>query len=105
MRSATYVLDQGGIGRPRISVGRFNTDSIVHGESQLLFASEVLLRCLHACVSEKELDLLQLTSCLVTQPCTCASQIVRRKVPDFAFQGKLFDHTPDHFWLMLLPHT
>ena len=51
---------------------------------------------LHADMSEKELDLLQFASRNMAQTRACAPQIVRRKVAQLSFRGKLFDNAPDH---------
>jgi hypothetical protein len=55
-------------------------------------------RRLHADVSKKELDLLQFASGNVAQTGTCASQIMRSKVAELSFRGKLLDNAPDHLF-------
>jgi hypothetical protein len=47
----------------------FNADSIIHGTTNALFATEIALGCLHRNVSEQKLDLLQLAACSVTNLC------------------------------------
>lgn len=55
---------------------RLQTDVIIHGVPEPLFATEVPLGRLHRNVAEQELDLFQFTPCLVAQARTGSSQIV-----------------------------
>jgi hypothetical protein len=55
---------------------RLQTDVIIHGVPEPLFATEVPLGRLHRNVAEQELDLFQFTACLAAQPRTGPSQIV-----------------------------
>lgn len=52
------------------------TDVIIHGVPEPLFASEVPFGRLHRNVAEQELDLFQFTTSLVAQARTGSSQIV-----------------------------
>jgi hypothetical protein len=63
-----------------------------------LFAPEVLFGRLDADVSEKELDLLQFAARNVAQTRACAPQIVRSKVAELSFRGKLLDDAPGHLF-------
>ena len=40
---------------------------IVHWVSEILFAAEIAFRCLHRCVPEQKLNLLELTATIVAQ--------------------------------------
>ena len=55
---------------------RLQTDVIIHGVPEPLFATEVPLGRLHRNVAEQELDLFQFTTSLVAQARTGSSQIV-----------------------------
>ncbi len=89
----------------RLALFWFNSDVIVNGNPELLFASKILLSCLHAHVAEKELDLLEFATREVTQAGAGAPQIVRCKFPDLRFRRELFDDAPDHLLSdTLAPH-
>jgi hypothetical protein len=51
---------------------RFEADLIVHSESELLLAAEVMFRCLDRHVAEEELDLIELAASQMTETRTCA---------------------------------
>jgi hypothetical protein len=46
---------------------RLDTEAIIDGSTNALFAAEVSLSSLHRNMSEQELNLLQLTSCRVAE--------------------------------------
>ena len=71
---------------------------VVHRDAQFLFAPEVLFGRLDADVSEEELNLLQFASRNVAQTRACAPQIVRSKVAELSFPGKLLNNAPDHLF-------
>jgi hypothetical protein len=48
----------------------FNANLVVHGESELLFAAEVMFRRLDRDVAEQELDLVELAAGQMTEPGT-----------------------------------
>jgi len=55
-----------------------NSDYVVYGILNPLFATEVSFRCLNRNVTEQKLDLLQFASGRVAKPCTRSAEIVRR---------------------------
>jgi hypothetical protein len=55
-----------------------NSDFVVHGILNPLFATEISFRCLNRNVTEQKLDLLQFASGGVAKPCTGSAEIVRR---------------------------
>ena len=57
---------------------RFDTDAIVHGSANPLLAAKIAFGCLHGDVTEKELDLLQLSTRSVAQLRAGTPQIMRR---------------------------
>jgi hypothetical protein len=59
-----------------------DAQSVVHGNPELLFASEVALRRLNRDVTEQELDLVQFAACELAETGTRASQVVRRQLVD-----------------------
>jgi hypothetical protein len=74
----------------------FDTDAIVDGSMNALFAAEVTLGSLHRNVSEQELDLLQLSSRRVAELCARAPQVMRGETSKGGFRGIQLDHMPDH---------
>jgi len=46
---------------------RFDSDLVVHGDSQLLLTAEVLLGCLDGYMPEQELDLVEFTAGQMTE--------------------------------------
>jgi hypothetical protein len=50
---------------------------IVHRMSEILFAAEIAFRRLHGCMSQQELNLLQLSSAVMTQLRTGSPQVMR----------------------------
>src|SRR5690349_14434407 len=59
---------------------RFDADFVVHGESELLLATEVIFRRLDRYVAEEELDLVEVAASQMTETRTCAP-----KMPHAAF--------------------
>jgi hypothetical protein len=59
---------------------RSEVEKIIHWMSEILFAAEIALRCLHRCMPQQELNLLQLTTAVVTQFRTGPPQVVRGNV-------------------------
>jgi len=64
---------------------RLDTDAIINGFTNALFAAEVSLGSLHRHMSEQELNLLQLTSCSVAELCARSPQVVRGKTGKAGF--------------------
>jgi hypothetical protein len=58
---------------------RFQTNPIVDRFSQPLLATQILLRGLYADMAKQELDLFQLSACLVAETRTRSTQVVRRQ--------------------------
>src|ERR1700746_2040585 len=56
---------------------RSELKKIVHRMSEILFAAEITFRRLDGCMPQQELNLLKLSSTVMTQLCTRPSQIVR----------------------------
>ena len=74
---------------------RFQPDSIIHGIAEPLFAAQVSLRRLHRDMPQKELNLLQLTACLMAKTGTSAAKIVRRERRDLTILCFLLHDTPN----------
>ena len=74
---------------------RLDTDAIVDGSANSLFAAEITLGSLHRNMSEQELNLLQLTSCRVAELCARSPQVVRGETGKAGFRGIQLDHVPD----------
>jgi hypothetical protein len=77
------------------STHRLDTNAIIHGTSDSLFAAKVSLGRLDRDVAEQELDLFQFSSCRITKACTCSTEIVWREFFDFSFPRVFTDHMPD----------
>ena len=58
----------------------FNSDLVVHGLSQSLFASEILFRGLNRDVAQQKLDLLQLAPRAVAETSTRPSKVMGREL-------------------------
>jgi hypothetical protein len=56
---------------------RSEVEKVVHWMPKILFAAEIAFRGLDRCMSEQELNLLQLTTAVVAQLRTGSSQIMR----------------------------
>ena len=63
--------------------------------SKVLFATEIVLCRLDGCVPQQELDLLQLSTTVVTQLCAGSPQIMRGNVLQSGFLAAGSDHVPD----------
>ena len=75
---------------------RFDADFVVHGESELLLATEVIFRRLDRYVAEEELDLVEVAASQMTETRTCASQIVGRQLFYPSSLGRSLDDLPKH---------
>ena len=69
---------------------------IVHWMPEVLFAAEIAFRCLHGCMPEEELNLLKLTTAVVTQFRAGPPQVVRGNVLQSGFLATGSDHVPDN---------
>lgn len=63
------------------AIVRFDTDVMVHGGPETLFAAEVLFGRLDADMAEQELDLFQLASCYVAE---ASARSALCRIPDYA---------------------
>ena len=61
-------------------LARSEVEQIVYWVTEILFAAQIVFRGLHRCVSQQELNLLQLTTSVVTQLRTGSPQIMRRNM-------------------------
>ena len=75
---------------------RFKVEKIIHWMSEVLFAAKVPLRCLHRCMPQQELNLLQLSSTVMTQLRARSPQIVRGDMLQASSLAAGSDHVPDH---------
>jgi len=75
----------------------FEANVIVDCIPEPLFAAKVSLSRLDAHVTKQELDLLQLSAGLMTQPRTSSPQIMRRNPVEAASRTPRFHNAPDHF--------
>lgn len=75
---------------------RFDADFVVHSESELLLAAEVMFRRLDGDVAEEKLDLVELAAGQVTETRTGASQIVGRQLIYSGSLGRSLDDLPKH---------
>ena len=86
--SALAVVWSSGIG--------FDSQSVVHGNPELLLASEVALRRLDGDVAEQELDLIQFATREVAETGAGAPQVVRRQLVDAGASRSGADDIPEH---------
>jgi hypothetical protein len=75
-----WVVRKGRVIRPLAS--RFDSDFVVHGDSQLLLTAEVMLGRLDGHMPEQELDLVELTAGQMTEAGTCAPQVMGCQLVD-----------------------
>src|SRR5215469_17441044 len=75
---------------------RSEVEKIVHWMPEILFATQVALCCLHGCMPEQELNLLQLSSTVMTQLGAAAPQIMGCNVFQACSLAAGSDHVPDH---------
>jgi hypothetical protein len=73
---------------------RFNTNAVVYSSTNSLFAPEITLGSLEGNVTEKKLNLLQLSSCRMTELRAGASQVMRSETSKANFRGIQLDHVP-----------
>jgi hypothetical protein len=90
-----WVVRKGRVIRPLAS--RFDSDLVVHGDSQFLLTAEVMLGRLDGHMPEQELDLIELTASQMTEAGTCAPQIVRCQLIDSGCLSRFLDNFPEHF--------
>ena len=64
--------------------------------AQILFAAEIALRRLHGCVTQQELDLLQLTTAAVAELGTSPAQIMRCNMLQSRPLTACLYYVPDH---------
>jgi hypothetical protein len=76
---------------------RFDSQSIVHGNSELLFAPEVTLGRLDGDVAEQKLDLIQFAAGEVAEACAGAPEIMRCEPVDAGAPSRCPYHVPEHF--------
>jgi len=75
---------------------RSEVEKIIHWMSEILFAAEIALRCLHRCMPQQELNLLQLSSTVLTQLRAGPPQIVRGNMLQARSLAAGSDHVPDN---------
>src|SRR5215469_13997387 len=75
---------------------RSEVEKIVHWMPEILFATQVALCCLHGCMPEQELNLLQLSSAVMTQLGAGAPQIMGCNMFQACSLAAGSDHVPDH---------
>ena len=69
---------------------RFDAELVIHGESELLFATEIVFRCLDGDVAEQELDLVELAARQMAKTRTCSGQIMGRQLVYSGSRGAAF---------------
>ena len=74
---------------------RFDTDAIVHGSANPLLAAKIAFGCLHGNVTEKKLDLIQLSARCMAQLRARTPQIMRRHMGEPDVSAVLFHNMPD----------
>ena len=75
---------------------RSEVEKIIHWMSEILFAAEIALRCLHRCMPQQELNLLQLSSTVMTQLRAGPPQIVGGNMLQARSLAAGSDHVPDN---------
>jgi hypothetical protein len=84
--------------RRRLSVViRFDVDVVIDGQSESLFATEVLLRSLDAGVHQEKLDLLQFSACNMAEAGAGAPQIMRCDATKLRLHRVFTDDMPYNF--------
>jgi hypothetical protein len=74
---------------------RFDTDAVVHSSVDPLLAAEIAFSCLHGNVTEKELNLFQLSTRSMAQLRARTPQIMRRNMGQPEFSCVMFYNVPD----------
>lgn len=83
----------------------FDSQWIVHGNPELLLASETPLGRFDGDMSEQELDRVQFATHQVAKTGTGASQVVRRQLVDTRASRRGINDIPQHFgWHAVSPH-
>src|SRR4051812_48482550 len=75
---------------------RLDSNAVVHGSSNSLFAAEVAFGCLHGNVAQKELNPVQFSSRCMAKLSARTPEIMRRQVGEADFLGVLFHDMPNH---------
>lgn len=70
--------------------------SIIDRILQLLFTSDVALRCLDGGMSEQKPNLFEFTAAIMAEPGTRATKIVGRQLGDAGLLGAPLDRIPDY---------
>ena len=78
-------------------------EKIIHWMAEILLAAEITFRGLDRCVTEQELNLLNLATAVVAQLGTSSTQVVRRNVTQTCFATAIPDHTPHDILRVPLP--
>jgi hypothetical protein len=81
----------------RRSRTRFDSDLIIHRRSNSLLATQVAFRRLNGNMSQKELDLFQLSSCSVAQASTGPTKIMRSQLLQSNPLCRILHDVPDGF--------
>ena len=71
-------------------------DRVIHGILKTLLAAKIPFCGFDGNVSEQKLKLLEFTSCLMSESCTCPAQVMWSKAHQTAVGGSLFHDGPDH---------
>ena len=75
---------------------RFDSQSVVHGNPELLLASEVAFGCLDGDVAEQELDLIKFAAGEMAETSASAPQVVRSQLVDRSTSRCGADNVPQH---------
>ena len=79
----------------RLQGTRLQSNSIVDGVAESLFAAQVAFRGLYRNVPQQKLNLLQLPASLMAQTGACPAQVVRRERRNITVPCFLFHDAPD----------
>lgn len=90
--SDRYRLSE--VDRPLSRPIRFEPDPIIDSVVEALLASEISLGCLHRDMSQQELNLLQLPTCLMTKTGTSSTEVMGRQSWNLTDSCFLFHYTP-----------
>jgi hypothetical protein len=81
----------------RLTLG-FDPKPIVNGDFQPLFAANIAFCGLHRDIPKEKLDLLKLSSRIMTELCTGPPEIMWREAWNVHARGSLLDHVPDRLF-------
>jgi hypothetical protein len=73
-----------------------NSEAIINRVVQLLFASDVSLRCLDRSVPEQKPNLFEFAAAIMAEPGTCAAKIVGRQIGYACLSSTPLDGIPHH---------